>query len=337
MKFPTISVITPTLNSQRTLKECLFSIRKQSYSGKIEIIVADGGSRDRTLQIARKFGARIIKNKLQTGEAGKAVGAKKASGEIIAFIDSDNILPDEDWMTHMARPFIQNKLVIATEPAYFSYRKKDHFLTRYFALIGMGDPLNLFIGNYDRFSFITGKWTGMAIDQKEFQDKIEVTLRKRRIPTIGANGFLIRKTELMKYSFGDYLFDIDVLKFLAKERTVKIIKLKVGIVHLFSGDIDTFTRKQRRRIRDFLHFRRVGLRGEQTERGVLIWGIVKFIISTLTILPLIVQTLIGFIRKPDLAWFFHPIACWLTLLVYGSETVRAVFHIEPLDRKDWKQ
>ena len=90
---PSVSVVMPTLNSEKTLGKSLESIAEQDYPVKIEIIVADGGSSDRTIEIARKHGARIFENKLKTGEAGKAVGARKAKGEILAFIDSDNILP----------------------------------------------------------------------------------------------------------------------------------------------------------------------------------------------------------------------------------------------------
>jgi len=44
-------------------------------------------------------------NPLKTGEAGKAAGVKHAGGEIIALIDSDNILPERDWLVRMAALF----------------------------------------------------------------------------------------------------------------------------------------------------------------------------------------------------------------------------------------
>lgn len=48
----TISIIIPTLNSAKTLKDCLASIAMQDYpKDKIEIIIADGGSTDGTLEI----------------------------------------------------------------------------------------------------------------------------------------------------------------------------------------------------------------------------------------------------------------------------------------------
>jgi glycosyltransferase involved in cell wall biosynthesis len=102
---PSIPIITPTFNSAKTLTSCLESIKNQNYQGEIEIIIADGGSTDSTLEIAQKYTDKIYPNSLKTGEAGKAVGVKHAKNEIIALIDSDNILPSRDWLSRMAEPF----------------------------------------------------------------------------------------------------------------------------------------------------------------------------------------------------------------------------------------
>ncbi len=327
----------PTLNSQRTLRLCLSSIANQKYSGEVEIIVADGGSTDETLKIAKEFQAKIYKNILKTAEAGKAVGAKYATGGILAFIDSDNILPEDDWFEKMIQPFKEDSSIVASEPLYFTYRKDDHWLTRYFALLGMGDPLSLFIGYYDRYSYISNRWTDLDIKYKENKDYLVLSLDKVDL-TIGANGFLMKKDELKKYPIKDYLFDIDVLKFLAKEKPIKVAKVKTGVVHLFSGNISTFIRKQRRRVKDFLYFQSNGMRVQKIQDSIVFWGVLKFALASVTIFPLIFQTLSGFLRKRDVALFFHPLACWLTLWTYGTESLKSwITPIEQLDRKKWSQ
>lgn len=334
--WPKISIVIPTLNSERTLEACLKSIKDQKYPQEVEVIVADGGSSDNTVTIAESYGARIIKNRLKTGEAGKAVGAKHAGGEILAFIDSDNVLPSKDWLSQLIKPFRVDEEIIATEPLCFTYRRNDHWLTRYFALLGMGDPVNLFIGWYDKYSYITNKWTNLNIKTEDRINYLTFYLEKE-IPTIGANGFFIRKKELDKCSIKDYLFDIDVLKLLSRKGKVKIAKVKIGIVHLFSGNITTFIRKQRRRIRDYFYFKKNGLRISDYDYQKIYWGIVKFILATVFIFPLLIQSLIGYSRKKDLVWLFHPIACWLTLIIYAEETIKAPFTKSIYDRKGWKQ
>lgn len=334
--YPSVSIVMPTLNSQRVLNLSLASISNQKYKGKLEIIIADGGSIDQTLKIARKYKVRIIKNKLKTGESGKAIGVKYAVGDILALIDSDNILPDDLWLENMVKPFIDDQEIIATEPLYFNHRESDFWLTRYFALIGMGDPLNLFIGNYDRYNFISNKWTELNIPTKNKENYLSLYLTKD-IPTIGANGFLIKKNELKKYPIRDYLFDIDILKYLIKEKPIKIAKVKIGIIHLFSGNISTFVRKQRRRIRDYLYFQGSGVRVDELNKILIGKGIIKFVLGTIFIFPICFQAIKGYKRKKDIAWFFHPIACWITFWVYGSETIISIFKKGEFDRKKWSQ
>ena len=137
---PSISIITPTYNSAKTLTFCLDSIKNQDYRGDIEIIIADGGSTDSTLVIAQKYTDKIYPNPLKTGEAGKAAGVKHAKNEIIALIDSDNILPSKDWLSRMIEPF-QDREIAGTEPLYYTYRKEDGYITRYCAMLGMNHTI----------------------------------------------------------------------------------------------------------------------------------------------------------------------------------------------------
>ncbi|MDO8727310.1 MAG: glycosyltransferase [Candidatus Methanoperedens sp.] len=137
---PSISIITPTYNSAKTLSSCLDSIKTQDYNGDIEIIIADDGSTDSTIEIAQKYTDKIYPNPLKTGEAGKAASVKHAKNEIIALIDSDNILPSRDWLFRLAEPF-QDREIAGTEPLYYTYRKEDGYITRYCAMLGMNHTI----------------------------------------------------------------------------------------------------------------------------------------------------------------------------------------------------
>jgi len=180
---PSISIITPTYNSAKTLASCLESIKNQDYPGEIEIIIADGGSTDSTLVIAQKYTDKIYPNPLKTGEAGKAAGVKHAKNEIIALIDSDNILPSGDWLSRMTEPF-QDREIAGTEPLYYTYREEDGYITRYCAMLGMNDPLCLFLGNYDRMCMVTGKWTEMPVIQEDKGNYIKIELDDKKLPTM---------------------------------------------------------------------------------------------------------------------------------------------------------
>ncbi len=334
---PSVSIIIPTLNSEKVLEDCLESIEALDYSKeKIEIIIADGGSTDSTLDIAKKYDVdRILPNPLKTSEAGKAVGLRYAKNEIVAFIDSDNILPIKNWLKQMIKP-LEEPDIVGSEPIEYTYRKGDGYITRYCALMGMNDPLCLFLGNYDRYNQITRRWTQMPVVEEDKGVYLKVTLDSQRLPTIGANGTILRRKLLDEYRNKDYLFDIDVIAELAALSRNKFAKVKTGIIHLFSGNVATFKRKQRRRIRDYLYYNKLGVRqypwGRQSKLGV-----VKFVVYCLLVFPLIGQSLIGFIRKPDKAWFFHPIACWITLWEYGRERIWGFFAVKELGRAGWSQ
>lgn len=69
----------------------LESIKKQDFKD-YEIILADAGSKDKTLEIAKKYGCIIAPGGLPA--KGRNEGAKIAKGEILFFLDSDTILPD---------------------------------------------------------------------------------------------------------------------------------------------------------------------------------------------------------------------------------------------------
>ncbi|KKM78946.1 hypothetical protein LCGC14_1354860 [marine sediment metagenome] len=338
---PSISIIIPVYNSEKVLKDCLQSIKKQDYpSGKVEIIILDGGSTDKTREIAKEFAVeKILPNALKTAEAGKAEGLKASSNEIIAFIDSDNILPDEKWLKTMVVPF-KDKSIIGSEPLYYTYRKKDGLITRYCALLGMNDPLCLFLGNYDRYSTLTGSWTELPHKEEDKDTYLKIELDKKRLPTIGANGFFIRQELLEKYKNMDYLFDIDVIYEVLNDGTAgknaRFAKVKTGIIHTFSGDIKTFARKQRRRVHDYLYYNKLGIRKYPWKNNNNA-KLFKFLFYCLTVVPLLGQSIKGYLKKPDKAWLFHTLACWITLWEYGKGRATGVFKVKELEREGWTQ
>jgi len=336
---PSISVVIPTLNSGSVLEKCLKSISAQVYpKNKVEIIIVDGGSTDSIINIAKKFHAKIVHNTLKTAEAGKAVGVKEAKNELIALIDSDNILPNTHWFSDMVVPF-KDKEIILSEPIRYTYRKKDPYLTRYFALLGMNDPICLFIGNYDRYSYVTNRWTGLNFPEENKRDYLKITLDHEPIPTIGANGTIIRKDILRStLKNSNYLFDIDILlKIIRQKGGVKIAKVNTGIVHTFvESDMKKFFKKQLRRVND-MSFHKAKMNREINWESSFLPKILLFILECFLIFPILIQMLIGFIRKPDSAWLFHPIACYSTLFVYLYGWLKGKIIPQESSRKSWKQ
>lgn len=341
-RLPTISIVTPTLNATKVLPEYAQGILKQDYpKNKLEIIVADGGSSDETPALMRRMfkgkGLRFksLTNTLKTGEAGKAVGLKNAKGELVLFLDSDNIIVGKKWLKRMVEPFADPKIVGA-EPWQFTARKSDSYITRYTSQLGMSDPFSYFVGNYDHLSILSDQLTGLAIKFNDHGRYLSFLIDPANIPTIGANGALLRRSLFAGFR-GDYLFDIDVLYQLAiKRKGIRYAKVKVGLVHLFSGNFASFIRKQYRRVVDYRYFAKSGIRSYPWPQFSYL-GLAKFLLACFSIIPLLAQTIVGLARSRDWAFLFHPIACYTTLFVYAAGLIKSTIISTPASRAGWRQ
>jgi glycosyltransferase involved in cell wall biosynthesis len=96
-----VSVVIPMYNSQATIDRCIKSVLNQTYDCVKEIIVVDDGSTDNGYEIVKELSideSRIFLVKKENGGAAAArnTGLKLATGEYIAFLDSDDKwLPDK--------------------------------------------------------------------------------------------------------------------------------------------------------------------------------------------------------------------------------------------------
>jgi glycosyltransferase involved in cell wall biosynthesis len=334
MSTPSVSYVIPTLNSARTLKHCLASIRAQDYP-EAEIVVVDAGSTDNSLEIAEKYGVdQVVDNPLQTGESGKARGVQVAGGEILAFVDSDNILIGTDWLRRMTAPFSDPE-VVSSEALRWDYAPTYSLVDRYCALTGINDPASLFVGNYGRFSYLTRRWTGFPVEQEQRDGYLRVRVDPELLPTMGANGYLVRTEPFRQVLRGEYVFDIDAVGELARNGFDVVARVDVPIGHLFAPSYGVFVRKTRRRARDFLFYSGEGARTYPWKRYRR--GLGLFVLATVTTIPLLAQSALGYVRRRDRAWWFHPVACWTTLAIYGWEAIRARIKPGQQTRRGWKQ
>lgn len=106
-----ISVIVPTYNRKALLKYCLDSLLAQTYpKDRYEIIIADDGSNDGTEEVvkgtAKTTVARVgyFKQPNKGPATARNLGIKKATGEIIAFID-DDCIADKEWLNNIMECF----------------------------------------------------------------------------------------------------------------------------------------------------------------------------------------------------------------------------------------
>jgi len=118
MILPSVSIIISTLNAASVLEKCLQSVVAQDYpKNKIEMIVADGGSTDKTRKIAKKYTNKVynIPDLLDLTKVKNLRGAqlnfgvKKSKGKIIFFPDADMTF-EKKLMKEAVGLIIKNKL-----------------------------------------------------------------------------------------------------------------------------------------------------------------------------------------------------------------------------------
>ena len=90
--FPAISIVTPSYNQAQFIEETILSILDQHYPN-LELIVVDGGSTDHTLEILKKYQGRLDWTSGKDNGQASAInyGLQRANGEIVAFLNSDDI------------------------------------------------------------------------------------------------------------------------------------------------------------------------------------------------------------------------------------------------------
>ncbi len=324
---PTISVCIATYNSDSTLERCLQTIRSQDYpQSKIEIILGDGGSTDKTAIIAKRYRSKVVlvPRDKQHAEYNRGVAFNAAKSELVLILDHDNFLPNKSWLHSMVLPLLENKEILASSTCYYDYNKKYDLMDRYFALFGTSEPLPFYLHKADRLPQTDKIWTlsGNSIDKGNY---FEVSFSKnpREFPSVGSNGCLMRREIVLNCAKADpdHHYPIDVLFDCVKKGHNKFAFVKISIIHLtHSRGLIQFIRRRVKFVNKYQF-------DEQSKRR---WSVVMkgdekmlaiYILYSLTVVKPTWDALRGYIKIHDAAWFVHPIMCLVTTLLYGYTTV----------------
>lgn len=241
------------------------------------------------------------KNKLQTlvitegtSESAKAIGIRRAKGEVIGILASDNVLGKApDFLTLM---YSETKYFGATYPQY--YAAKGNLLNRYFARIGGNDPLSYYMGKNDRVPH----WVTSSA-------RPNCTCGK----TLGDNGYFVLRDWIAKTDL-DHYYHIDN----ANETRLCARPLPVYIIHNTGDTILSFLRK--RYHYGLQHAFNPNRRWHLVDfkRGGDIFRLIWFVLASVTFIHPLVTAMRGYSKIHDPAWLIHPIMCFLTVVTYAT-------------------
>jgi len=113
-----ISVVIPTYNEEENIAQCLVSLRHQTVPrSEYEIIVVDGGSKDATCEIAKKYADMVFVQISRKVGGARNDGILAARGDIVATTDADCIIPPT-WIETIKKGFADNNVVQLYGPVY---------------------------------------------------------------------------------------------------------------------------------------------------------------------------------------------------------------------------
>ena len=113
-----LSVVIPAYNEVKFLPACLSSLKKQDFKGGFEVIVVDNNSSDKTSEVARHFGARVVIEKQKGVCFARQRGASMAKGDIIVSTDADCTF-SSNWLRNIHEAFKSPSTIGAIGPFLF--------------------------------------------------------------------------------------------------------------------------------------------------------------------------------------------------------------------------
>ena len=224
-----VSFVLGILNAERTLVECLNGIFMQDYpKNKYEVIVVDGGSTDKTLEILGGFlklykNLRLLHNpnKLSEGKGmSKDIGIKNSKGRIVVLLDHDNILIDINWLKNILYPF-KNKSVMASQ-SLLKFKAEDNNFLKYVNAAGVEDPFAIPYSLVAQVQINPNKFN--LIENKYYIYE----LTNEKVLFGGANGCAFIKKVFD--DIGGYTRDVDVFAEMAGKISEKLASQPARVV-----------------------------------------------------------------------------------------------------------
>ncbi|MEY4385782.1 MAG: hypothetical protein RLY20_1065 [Verrucomicrobiota bacterium] len=310
---PFVSIIMPTLNAAALLENCLSSITRQTYSrDRYEILLADGGSKDGTQDISRKFGAIVIDDRASKNmEESKRVALAQAKGEYVLFVDADNELTHPDYLELAVQALAANAQALGVEANYPPSAKMTSLCAYLTHLLHISDPLCWLMAVNPRLIKRDGEVERWTLPDGSFSYPL------------GANGFLFRRADLESVKADEKFQDTHVAMFLMRAGKREWLRIRDrGVHHYYITTLWNFIQKRRRATVHFLRVQEsMPVNWMKEKPPVPLWLAGVYCVS---IIGPLWHTLRGLLGDGDVRWLWHIPACYGSVLgaAWGVWTYR---------------
>lgn len=298
MRLPNISIIIPTFNEEKNIRQCLESIFTQDYTKeKLEVILVDDKSTDGTVDIAKEFPVKISYSGRRHGEISKMIGLRAANGELAVYLDADIHLRGKGWLKKMAKPMLEDKTIIGSFTRYYT-DEHSRPIERYLNF----DPLQ----RDSIYQFFSSSIQSAIIEKRN--DYFVCGYTENKIPPSGL--CLYRKEDLLKLIKNYEMFlELDFLVVLVRNGFNKFAYVpKAGLYHHHASSIYQLVKKRKYNLNKVYLGRSVRLYkwfDLSTPQGII--KVFSWIVFATLIAPSILLGLYKTIKYKDWVGLYEPI------------------------------
>lgn len=201
-----ISFIIPTLNEETVIEKTLKNLSE--YSGDKEIIISDGKSTDKTIEISKKYTDKIViydKPARQTIALARNMGALEAKGEYFVFLDADVYIPDPDaFFAKVKGIFASDKKILAIVPSVRVFPEMENFGDK--IVFSSMDYVHTFLNNISGIGGAPGEFQIVRRDAFEkingFDERIVVAEDHEFLRRLAKTGKIRFEKKLRVYHTG---------------------------------------------------------------------------------------------------------------------------------------
>lgn len=319
VKLLKFSFSIPVLNAGQYLDKCLKTIRDQDYPQDfIEILVVDAGSKDNTLEIAKKYNAKIFENPLGLGEYGMKIAVANATGDLLVMFAADNGLAGRDWLKKVSGVFLKHQ-DLASLWGRMVASDDDPPVMRYYELI-QSEPLAYFINkNLDYY---------LKRAQKERLDGLGdcylFNVSREKPICWGANGIVYRLDYVKDIFARDgYIGDNEIFQYMVEKGFNRVAYLpELPIYHHTVSSVAHWMRKWRRNFVNLFLATRKQRRIDWFYYGNFKLKLFLWLFYSLVPIFSLIHSIYLMIRDRNIYWLYHPVTSFLQTITYIFWTLR---------------
>jgi len=319
MKYPDLSIIVPVYNAEHLLERFFLSLEIQKLRGSTyEVIVADGGSTDKSVEICKKHKAIVIHNSQQLAEPGVVLGIKQASSDLVMVLATDNIFEKNNALADIISVF-EDKKIAAAFPIQAA-AQNDSMFSKY--INAFTDPYTHFV-YWDASNARTFKKIYTTIAHTSLYDVYDYSSNSSFPLLALAQGFTVRKIfiEKRKNQYDDVLVIYDLIK---QGKQIAYVH-GVTLNHYTADTIGQFIQKQRRAVGNAMIRKNSGisLRGTYFSKSQQVRRYMYFPYSLSIIAPFVVGC-VQFVKTRESMWLIHPYIVYISAVVILYEVGKTV-------------